>query len=214
MNILTIDTTSKSLNIALNLSGKAGGLFIKDCGLTHSEVLMNKIDEALKNQNLKLIDFDFFGCCIGPGSFTGIRIGLTTIRAFAQIFNKPVVLVNSCELYAYNIESAGYVISCVNAMQGKVYYAVYKNGAEVLKPSFIETANFKELAKNYNGVIVSDIQIPGYDALEPQNLNIKLGKISEEKIKQSLAVNYNEAAPLYVRLSSAEENFHSPAMDK
>lgn len=205
MNILAIDTSTKDLNITLNLTGRISGLFLKDCQLTHSEILMKNLDALLKKENIKLLDFDFFACCIGPGSFTGIRIGVTTIRAFAQIFNKPVIAVNSCEMYAYNEYDKNHIISCVNAMQNKIYYAVYKNGEEIEKSSFIEISNFKQLYDKYNGsLIVSDIEIPGYKTKRPENLNIKLGELSAQKA--GFAVNYAGLAPLYVRLSSAEEN--------
>lgn len=214
MKILAIDTTSKNLNIALNLNGEISGVFIKDCQLTHSEILMKKIDELILKQGLNLSDFDFFGCCNGPGSFTGIRIGVTIIRAFAQIFNKSVISINSCELFAYNEYDENYVISCVNAMQNKVYYAVYKNGVEVVKPAMSDIKDFDRIAENYKGVIISDVEIPGLKISGPENLNFKLGKLSLEKAEKSMAVGYIELQPLYVRLSSAEENLLSPATDE
>lgn len=206
MNILAVDTSSRNLNIALNLNGEIKGFFIKDCQLTHSEILMKKLDEIITQNNLSLKDFDFFGCCIGPGSFTGIRIGITTIRAFAQIFNKPVIFVNSSELFAYNEYDKNHIISCVNAMQNKVYYAVYKNGVEIVKPSLSESADMSKITANYKGMVISDVEIPNLKVAEPKNLNEKLGKLSAEKVKNNLAVCYKELQPLYVRLSAAEEN--------
>ena len=204
MKILTIDTSSKNLNIALNIDGETGGLFIKDCNLTHSEVLMRNIDSVLKSSNLKLSDFDYFGCCIGPGSFTGIRIGVTTIRAFAQVFKKPCIAVNSLELFAYNLKSS-IVISCVNAMQNKIYYCVFKDRTQITEPSYLEIKDFNELYSKYNGVIVSDIEIPGFKTVSPKNLNKNLSELSKKAAAEKRVVDYNNLVPLYVRNSSAEK---------
>lgn len=211
MKILAIDTSSKNLNIALNLNGEVKGIFIKDCLLTHSEILMKKIDELIFENKLTLKEFDYFGCCIGPGSFTGIRIGVTTIRAFAQVFNKSVIPINSLELFAYNECNNDHVISCVNAMQNKVYYAVYKDGKEIAAPAFANISDFSEVFNKYSGTIVSDIEIPAIKIKNPENLNFKLAKLSLKKVEKNLFFNYKKLQPLYVRLSAAEENLLSPA---
>jgi len=205
MNILAIDTSSKNLNIAFNLNGEVKGVFLKDCQLTHSEILMKTLDGLILENNFSLKDFDCFGCCVGPGSFTGIRIGVTTLRAFAQIFDKPVFSVNSCELQAYNECSKNHIISCIDAMQNKVYYAVYKSGKVILEPSLAELKDVGKIAAKYKGIIISDVEISGLKTLSPQSLNFKLGKLSAEKAGKNRTFSYKELQPLYVRLSSAEE---------
>jgi len=158
MKILAVDTSTKNLNIAIYLYGQVAGAYLEKPINTHSEILLANIDNQLRRSNLALSDFDYFCCCVGPGSFTGIRIGVCTIKTFAQSFNKKVITVNSNELYAYNErDKEGYVISVLNAMNNKLYYAVYNNGSEIVKPSICEIDEFKDIINKYKGEIVSDI---------------------------------------------------------
>ena len=87
MNILAIDTSSKLCSVAVlddkNLIDKTE----RDNGLTHSETLMPLIQNLLYKNNLSLKDMGLFVCDIGPGSFTGIRIGVATIKAFSDSLN-------------------------------------------------------------------------------------------------------------------------------
>jgi len=208
MKILAIDISTKNLNIAVFLDGKVHGIYLENCLKTHSEILLKNLDALLKSLNLKLGDFDYFCCCIGPGSFTGIRIGVCTIKTFAQAFNKKVIAITSNELYAYNESSKnGFIISAVNAMQNKIYYAVYKNGAEIVAPSICEISDFNEIVKKYKGHIVSDLLIPGADVVLVKDLNDKLANLANFKATQNLAVDFLAVEPLYVRLSAAEEKF-------
>ena len=72
---------------------------------THSEALMPLIDRLLKKTNQSLSEIDLFAVDNGPGSFTGIRIGLSTVKAFCDVTNKPCVSVSSLEALAYTIDN-------------------------------------------------------------------------------------------------------------
>jgi len=206
MKILAIDTSTKNLNIAVYLNGKVSGVYLENCLKTHSEILLANIDNLLKDLNLKLKDFDYYCCCVGPGSFTGIRIGVCTVKTFAQTFNKMVLAVNSNELYAYNEnEKDGFVISVLNAMNNKLYYAVYKGGSEVVKPSICEIGEFKNIALKFPGRIISDIELPGFNVFLVGDLNNKLANLAYKKAARKKAVDFQNVEPLYVRLSAAEE---------
>lgn len=127
MNILAIDTSTKKANVCIK---KDEEIFNKsiDNEITHSEKLLPLIDQSLKEANLKLSDINFLSCSIGPGSFTGIRIGIATIKAFAKVLNVPVFSVSSLDILAYsNIDSSSdYVISMLDAKNNRVYYSMYK----------------------------------------------------------------------------------------
>ena len=125
MKILAIDTSSKICSVCI-LEDNA--LILEkhtDDEKTHSQNLMPLIDELFKEVNLTLDNIDLLACCLGPGSFTGIRIGLATIKAFADAKNIPVTGVTSLESLAYNVEQTGLIVSLIDAKNDNVYYSLY-----------------------------------------------------------------------------------------
>lgn len=130
MNILTIDTTTKKANVSISTDTKTYTKSI-DNEITHSEKLLPLIDEVLKQSNLNLKDIDLYACVVGPGSFTGIRIGLATIKAFAKVYSKKIFTVDSLEMFAYcgfknTDKKIDYVVSLLDARNSRVYYGVFK----------------------------------------------------------------------------------------
>ena len=102
MKILAIDTSSKNCSVAITEDEDKIIELHSDDEKTHSVKLMPMIDEAFKKSNLALNDMNLLACCLGPGSFTGVRIGISTIKAFTDVTNIPVVGVSSLESLAYN----------------------------------------------------------------------------------------------------------------
>ncbi len=130
MKILAIDTTTKKATVALNLDNK---IIVKevDNEITHSEKLLPLLDEVLNESNTKLKDIDLFAITLGPGSFTGVRIGIATIKAIAKVTNKKIFGTTSLNLLAIDgIKKANfkpkYVLSLMDARNSRVYYDLYK----------------------------------------------------------------------------------------
>ena len=103
MKILAIDTSSKVCSVAITEDNQKIIELHSDDEKTHSVKLMPMIDEAFKSTNLTLDNMDLLACSVGPGSFTGVRIGISTIKAFADAKGIPVVQVSSLEGLAYNM---------------------------------------------------------------------------------------------------------------
>lgn len=108
MKILAVDTSSKNCSVAIVEvdENKNFNVIVEknsDDEKTHSQKLMPLVDSALKENNLSLNDINLLACCLGPGSFTGIRIGIATVKAFADAKNIPTVGVTSLESLAYNV---------------------------------------------------------------------------------------------------------------
>lgn len=108
MKILAVDTSSKNCSVAIVEvdENKNFNVIVEknsDDEKTHSQKLMPLVDSALKENNLSLNDINLLACCLGPGSFTGIRIGIATVKAFADAKNIPTVGVTSFESLAYNV---------------------------------------------------------------------------------------------------------------
>ena len=100
MNILAVDTTTKSASVSVKTENS---LYIDkvENEVTHSEKLLPLIDKVLIDANIDISKITNFACINGPGSFTGIRIGLATVKALAQVRNLDIFSINSLELIAY-----------------------------------------------------------------------------------------------------------------
>jgi len=122
MRLLAIDTTGKSAKIVLiDDNIKIDQLNENE---KQSENLMTHIDSFLDKNSLALSDIDVFGAVVGPGSFTGIRVGVATIKAFAFALKKPVIGINVFEVVASEIKLGVCLLNCTAS---SVYYAVIKN---------------------------------------------------------------------------------------
>lgn len=137
MKILSVDTCSKICNINLIEDGKVLKYLEIEDDITHAKKLLKGIDDILKQTNTKLKDIDFFGCIIGPGSFTGIRIGVSTIKGFALALNKKVITATSMELLEENVrnqkkeeenkKNKETIITVIDARNDEVYASINKN---------------------------------------------------------------------------------------
>jgi tRNA A37 threonylcarbamoyladenosine modification protein TsaB len=105
MKILAIDTSSEICSTAILEDSNIIDENILENGKTHSENLMPLMDELLKRNNLKIEEIDLISCSVGPGSFTGIRIGVATIKPIAEILKIKVASVTSLETLAKNVEA-------------------------------------------------------------------------------------------------------------
>lgn len=104
MKILGIDTSSKRCTVCILEDNNVVIELHSDDEKTHSQTLMPLIDEMFKKTDLSLKDIDMLACCVGPGSFTGVRIGISTAKAFADVYNFKTFGVSSLEGLAYNIK--------------------------------------------------------------------------------------------------------------
>ncbi len=139
MKILSIDTASNICGVSILEDTHLICKLDQDTGRTHSENLMPMIQQAFKQSNLSLQDIDLLACDKGPGSFTGIRIGIATVKAFHDSLGIPCVGVNSLEALAYSIKKEGLIASIIDCKNDNCYFALYqlKNGnyEEIISPT-------------------------------------------------------------------------------
>lgn len=126
MKILCIDTSSKLCSVAILEDTTLINKLELDNGLTHSETLMPLIKKLFDKSNLSLKDINLLVSDIGPGSFTGIRIGVATCKAFSDSLNIPCIGVSSLEVLAYNIKSDGLICSTIDCKNDNCYFALYE----------------------------------------------------------------------------------------
>ncbi len=125
MKILAIDTSSKICSVAILENEETIEEINLDNGRTHSENLMPMIAEILAKNNLKLENIDLISCSIGPGSFTGIRIGVASVKAMAEVNQIPVVGVTSLETLARIDESNKTKVALIDARNNQVYGGIF-----------------------------------------------------------------------------------------
>lgn len=126
MKVLAIDTSSKLCSVAILEDTSLIKKLELDNGLTHSETLMPLIQQILKECNLTLNNIDLLVSDIGPGSFTGIRIGVASCKAFSDSLNIPCVGISSLEVLAYNIKNDGIICSTIDCKNDNCYFALYE----------------------------------------------------------------------------------------
>ncbi|MBQ9314007.1 MAG: tRNA (adenosine(37)-N6)-threonylcarbamoyltransferase complex dimerization subunit type 1 TsaB [Clostridia bacterium] len=204
--------------------GKVIANFTINIGKTHSETLLPLVDELLKFSNISLNDIDAFACCVGPGSFTGIRIGIATMKGFALSLNKPTISVSTLEGLAYNVPTFdGLVCSILDAKNNNVYSALYKldTAPQMIGDYLTNSIDslIEEIKKHDEKVLfVGDGAISYHDMLQnelneraffaPYYFNgqsaVSIAKAAFDKLNQ-YGINYSdELHPLYLRKSQAE----------
>ena len=133
MRTLATDTSSKAATVAVTEDGNLLGVFTLNLSTPHSQISMVLIEELLKKLNLTAKDIDVFAAAQGPGSFTGLRVGIATIKGLADGAGKDAVGVSTLEAMAFKFNYFdGYVCPLLDARRNQVYYSLYKNGEEIL----------------------------------------------------------------------------------
>ena len=126
MKILALETSAKAVSAAISEDGKLLASGYQDTGLTHSRTLMPIVEHLLKNTGLSLSEIDAFAVSNGPGSFTGIRIGVSAAKGLAFGAEKPLVGVSTLEAMANNVAfSDGLIIRAMDARRNQIYNALF-----------------------------------------------------------------------------------------
>lgn len=127
MKILAIDTSALTATAAVLSDETLVGEMSFTTSLTHSQTIMPMIDELLSRASLTIADIDLFACSVGPGSFTGLRIGIGTVKGLSYGIGKKVCAVSTLEALAHNVAFANCIISPImDARRGQVYNALYR----------------------------------------------------------------------------------------
>jgi tRNA threonylcarbamoyladenosine biosynthesis protein TsaB len=218
MKILSIDTASDLCTVAVLEDENCIKEIIVNDARNHSEKIMPVIEQALQETNLKLKDIDLFVCDKGPGSFTGIRIGVGTILAFQDSLNIPCVGISSLEALAYNVNSDSFICSLIDAKNNNVYFGLFK--LENNEYSQINDLDFKNIdevisiLKQYTSPItfVGDGAIFYKNLLKsnfPNCLFVEKNELSSYSLGIAGFETYKKGIqtslmPLYLRKSQAE----------
>lgn len=178
----------------------------------HSAFFMPTLQKLLKNNEILIKDIDAIGVDIGPGSFTGIRAGITIARVLCQQTNTKLVGINSLEILSKINEKGTKTIIILDARKNRVYYAEYENNKEIIAPKLVEKDDLLEIIDK-KAYIITDKSIgeflkeKGITTIEyeknDKNIGIFLSDIVEEKLQDiNNKFNWAEVKPLYIQQPS------------
>lgn len=203
MRILYIDTSSSYLYTGIVCDGKLISEVQENLQLDLSKLALPKIAEMFSENNLKPNDIDKIIVVNGPGSFTGIRVGLTIAKVYAWSLNIPIIPITSLEAMACSCEEDRILVPIIDARRGYVYGAIYKDDEEILKPQHIKLETLMEHLKDDNYVFITkdDITLDGDKCSYKPNILKIVNKFCQKK-----ALNPHGVNPEYLKLTEAEES--------
>lgn len=224
MKILSIDTSTMISSCTVMEDGVVLGDYNVNQQLTHSETLVPMIDDLLEKLNIKISDIDLFVVGKGPGSFTGLRIGMTVAKTFAQIFDKKIVGISTLEALAYQVLTNKIIIPILDARGGRAYYGLFKNvNNSISKIEEEKLVYFEDLIEDlknrdeefiFVGEINEDFREQIYEVKNAQiavaSLNNCIGRslcsIANKLDIENITDNYLNLKPEYIRKSQAERD--------
>lgn len=226
MKILCVDTSGPSCSVAIAQDNKLIYEALVENKLTHSVNLMPMVEDAFQKSSLLIADMDYFAAVTGPGSFTGVRIGVSAVKGMARAQNKPCIAVNALDAYAYSFAGRSQLVCAIRDARNKqVYAAVYKDGQKLLDYSALALNELFSKLKSYNEtcLFVGDGAFPYADdiisalkdkaLIAPLHLNVlrasSAAAIALNHIDK--AVSSEHISPFYLRKPQAERELNKNA---
>ena len=225
MKILAVDTATNSCSVAATDGGKLAAELTLNKNETHSKHLMELIHSVLENTGFGVGDLDGLAVTVGPGSFTGLRIGMSTIKGLAHALGKPVVGISTLKALARQCGQTPHLICpLLDARKGEVYAATYhfnqgqliqKTGARAIIPEAVveditsPCVFIGSGAELYRRRIVATAGSLAHFAPEAQN-TIKASSVaflSMPRFEANDTDGIGDLVPHYIRKSDAELNF-------
>lgn len=192
-NYLAVDASSRYLTVVAKSKKNLILRHLSDCAMKHSVIIMDEVDAALKEAELTPAECDFFCAVTGPGSFTGIRIGISTVKGLALGAGKPLLGITSFDLIAYNVNSENFCV-VIDAAHSHFYAKGY--GKSEFAPAYLNLEEVEGLGCPLYGF--EELPLKNYTRLDIKEcLPVAIGK-SAGNLTDNIAA-------LYVRKSQAEE---------
>ena len=228
MKILAIDSSTNVASCAIMDDERLLGESIINDKVTHSQKLLPLIADTLNRCRLKVEDIDIFAVSNGPGSFTGLRIGIVTANSLAQAMDKPVVGVSSLQVIAENVsQSEKLIVPIIDARRDRVFTAIYTSQEGKLKvvqePDVMELKTLLEIldkrskellfvgegVNKYREMISDHMGSRSYFANDNQNISRAscVAEIALVKAQNGESSTYFELTPDYLRESQAQREY-------
>ena len=227
LNILSVDSSSKTASVAINNDGETLIEIFLNTGLVHSKTLVPVIEDVIKYTGFSMEDIDLFAVSSGPGSFTGIRIGMSVIKGMMFALDKLCIPVSSLEILAFNAVNicSGIICPCLDFRRGSLYNCLFKSDGENLirltEDRNISVNDLLEELRNYSQKIyfvgdneqlcynswVNGLFLKNFYILKDPFCSIKasnLGILAYKKYSSDKSVALDDVYPTYLNLSQAE----------
>ncbi len=224
MKILAIDTSTVVASVCIIEDEKILGEININYKQNHSTIIMPLIDELLAKLDLDIQDIDCFAVAKGPGSFTGLRIGVATIKAMAQASNNPIVAISTLQAMAYNIfDTSRYIVPIIDAKSERIFSGIYKFEEDklevVLEDSpltilelieYIESNDINPIFLGDGATVYKDLLSSKFsrECFAPSNLNIQkassLASLAIDYFKAGKVISYRELEIEYLRKPQAQ----------
>lgn len=238
MDILAMDSSAVSASAAYMRDGKILGQYYINAKLTHSTTLMHMVEHLLESARLSLNDVDYFAVAVGPGSFTGLRIGIAAVKGLSLALNKPCIPVSTLEAIAYNyVYTDTYICAVMDARCNQFFNALFKCSADGTVQRLCDDraiafdALADELNSKYSGVqftLVGDgaqlayklmserVQMPLHMAaphlMYQQSSSVAL--VAQKLAEQGKSVTSQQLLPSYLRLPQAQQELRKKLNSK
>lgn len=202
---LLLDTSSSHLLVSITRNEEVLALSkLEDC-IGHSTKLMVEIDACLERTGISLCEIDTIFVVNGPGSFTGLRVGVTNAKILAYTLQKKIVPISSLELMATTTFEGDYIIPFIDARRGYVYAGIYdKELTPYLEDSYIKVEDL--LKKVPRGASVSFVGYTAVDKIESRNIPMVNVLAMIDKHRFDVGVSPHQVNPNYLKKTEAEEN--------
>jgi tRNA threonylcarbamoyladenosine biosynthesis protein TsaB len=202
MNILIVDSSKKRASVQV-VSKEKSMAYTLDETEKHSENLLYRIDQVLDALDLELGDIDVYATIVGPGSFTGIRVGLSTIKAFNLVNNKKLISVNAFEPFLRVVKNG---IILLNSTRTSFYYALVKGG-KIYNMDLVTVDALFDLIDDKKVYMLDFEQYKEFE-----NFNVEYINNYSELLRDAVMLKVNSGdfvtdeklEPLYLQLSQAE----------
>lgn len=227
MKILGFDTAAKTASVALTEDGRLVSEFYLDSGFTHSETVLPMAKALLESARTKPEEIDVFAVNCGPGSFTGLRIGIAAVKAMAMSLDKPCASVSTLEALAANLlGSKGVICPVMDARCNQMYTAFFKSDGETLSRicddrTVSTDALFEDIKKIFaesgeriilvgDGAALCALRFGGeYVSAAPAQLvkghAFSVCRVAERLCAEGALVTANALVPNYLKLAQAEK---------
>lgn len=223
MKILGLDTSTMMATCAVINEERLLGEYSLNQDMSHSERLVPMVKEVLDGLNIKVADIDLYAVALGPGSFTGLRIGAATVKSFAHLFDKPIVGISSLEALAFNLSHSKIAVPMIDARRNRVYTGIYtwERGflKEIMAPDVLPIDDLLDKLKDFDDVVVNGDGSLLYKDLIKDTLGDKVNfatmgqsmckassicELAKIKYENGEVDDYLTLAPDYLRESQAQ----------
>ena len=226
MKILAFDSTAKVASAAVTEDDRTLAVYSIDNGLTQSELLLPMAEAILKSLRIDFSDIGAFAVTVGPGSFTGVRIGVSLVKGLAFGKNLPCVPLSTLEALAENLRGLdAIIVPCMDARRSQLYTAIFLSDGEDMKriteDLAIPISTLREMLREYEDkkiYLVGDgydvayrelnslgltSLVPTPELLRSQNA-ASVGKLAKRKLDAGEYTNDEKLSPIYLRMPQAE----------